>query len=138
MSESQRIVLTHALEVAVGLRNEDLRLLFTDDVRAWSPNLSAASVLELEEAFSDRSEALSNVTLDITSVDTVDSKTFAEWVFEADHTAPLVIGDVEVEATGRRLRLGGITVAQFSGNKIRSFRSYFDAVAPVEQLVASR
>ena len=41
MSESRRIVMVHALEVAAGVRTEDLSRLFTENVSAWSPNLMA-------------------------------------------------------------------------------------------------
>ena len=57
MSESRRIVMVHALEVAVGVRTEDLSRLFTENVSAWSPNLVAASLEELEEALDDRNAA---------------------------------------------------------------------------------
>jgi len=48
----------------------------------------------------------------------------------------MVLGDGAVlEATGRRVRLAGVTVADFRGEKIRSFRSYFDDVSLIEQMV---
>ena len=105
MTESRRIVMKHAIEVAVGVRKEDPRLLFTEDVRAWSPNLVATSLSELETAFADRHDALSNIIVVVTGLDVVGSKAFAEWVLEADHTGPLVIDDIRVEPTGRRLQV---------------------------------
>ena len=107
MSESRRIVMVHALEVAAGVRTEDLSRLFTENVSAWSPNLIASSLEELEEALDDRNAALGNLAVVITGVDVIDNKAFAEWVMEADHVGPLVIDDVRVEPTGHRLRLGG-------------------------------
>jgi SnoaL-like polyketide cyclase len=135
MTESRRIVMTHAIEVAVGVRQEDPRLLFTDDVTAWSPNLMATSVSELEKAFADRNDALSNIALVITGLDVVGNKAFAEWVLEADHTGPLMLDDIRAEPTGRRLQLGGATVAEFRGHQIESFRSYFDSTALLEQMI---
>src|SRR4051794_5718034 len=111
MSESRRIVMVHALEVAVGIRTEEPRHLFTEDVSAWSPNLIASSLEELQEAFDDRNAALGNLAMAITGVDVVDNKAFAEWVMEADHIGPLVIDDVRIEPTGQRLQLGGATIA---------------------------
>ena len=64
------------------------------------------------------------------------NKVFAEWVVEADHTGPYVLGDdAVIEPTGRRVKLAGVTVAEFRGEKIRSFRTYFDDVSLIEQLV---
>jgi hypothetical protein len=48
---------------------------------------------------------------------------------------PLVLGDDAVlEATGRRVQLAGVTVADFRAGKIRSFRTYFDDVSLIEQI----
>jgi ketosteroid isomerase-like protein len=43
---------------------------------------------------------------------------------------------VVLEATGRHIRLAGATVADFREGKIRSYRTYFDEVSLIEQLVA--
>ena len=122
--------------MAVGVRNQDPRLLCTADVRAWSLNLLAASLSELETAFADRNDALSNIVVVITGLDVAGSKAFAEWVLDADHTGPLVLDDFRVEPTGRRLQMGGVTVADFRDNRIAAFRTYFDSVAPLEQMIA--
>ena len=134
MSESRRIVMVHALEVAAGVRTEDLSRLFTENVSAWSPNIIAASLEELQDAFDDRNEALGNLAVVITGVDVIDNKAFAEWVMEADHVGPLVIDDVRVEPTGQRLQLGGATIAEFEGHRIRAFRTYFDTLGLLEQM----
>ena len=64
------------------------------------------------------------------------NKVFAEWVVEADHSGPYVLGDdAVIEPTGRRVKLAGLTVAEFRGEKIRSFRTYFDDLSLIEQLV---
>jgi SnoaL-like polyketide cyclase len=135
MSESRRIVMVHAIEVALGIRAEDPSRLFTGDVTAWSPNLIASSLEELISAFDDRNAALGNLAAVITGLDVIDNKAFAEWVMEADHVGPLVLDDLRIEATGRRLQVGGATIAEFEGHKIRAFRTYFDAVALLEQML---
>jgi hypothetical protein len=135
MSESRRIVMTHALEIAVGVRTEKPSHVFTEDVSAWSPNLMASSLEELEKAIDDRNEALGNLAVLITGLDVIDNKAFAEWVMEADHVGPLVIDDVQVEPTGQRLQLGGATIAEFEGHRIRAFRTYFDTLAILEQMI---
>ena len=45
--------------------------------------------------------------------------------------------DAVLEATGRRVKLAGATVADFRGGKIRSFRSYFDDASLIEQIVGA-
>ena len=135
MSESRRIVMVHALDVAAGVRTEDLSRLFTENVSAWSPNLMAASLEELQDAFDDRNAALGNLAVVITGVDVIDNKAFAEWVMEADHVGPLVIDDIRVEPTGQRLNLGGATIAEFEGHRIRAFRTYFDTLGLLEQMI---
>jgi hypothetical protein len=127
--------MVHALEVAAGVRTEDLSRLFTQNVSAWSPNLMASSLEELQDAFDDRNAALGNLAVVITGVDVIDNKAFAEWVMEADHVGPLVIDDVRVEPTGQRLQLGGATIAEFEGHRIRAFRTYFDTLALLEQMI---
>jgi hypothetical protein len=127
--------MTHALEIAVGVRSEDPSHVFTEDVTAWSPNLIASSLEELEEAFDDRNAALGNLAVAITGLDVIDNKAFAEWVMEADHVGPLIIDDVRIEPTGGRLRLGGATIAEFEGPRIRAFRTYFDTLAILEQMI---
>jgi hypothetical protein len=127
--------MVHAIEVAIGVRNYDLALLFTEDVTAWSPNLLATSLDELKTAFDSRNSAVGNVAVDITALDVVDDKAFAEWVVKGDHVGTMSIDDLRVEATNRRLQLGGISVAEFEKDRIRAFRSYFDAVSLLEQMV---
>ena len=80
--------------------------------------------------------AFSNVVILFRGLDEVGNKAFAEWVIEADHTGPLVLGeDAVVEATGQHVQMAGATVADFRDGKIRSFRTYFDDVSLIEQLV---
>ena len=137
MSESHKDVLLKAIEAEVGGGTADLSTLFTDDVVGWSPYASVsglAAVLTLSEL---RELAFSNVVIMFRGLDEVGNKAFAEWVIEADHTGPLVLDDdVVVEATGRRVVLAGATMADFRDGKIRSFRTYFDDLSLIEQIVS--
>ena len=64
------------------------------------------------------------------------NKAYAEWLIEADHTGPLVLSEgAELEPTGRRVQLAGVTVADFREGKIRSYRTYFDDISLIEQIV---
>ena len=137
MSESRKDVLLKALEAEVGGSSADLGTLFTDDVVGWSP-YAAVSGLDALAALSALHEiAFSNVVLGIRGLDEVGNKAFAEGLIEADHTGPLVLGeDVVLEATGQHVQLAGVTVADFREGKIRSYRTYFDDLSLIEQLVA--
>ncbi len=127
-----------ALEAEVGTVPTDPATLFTDDVVGWSPyaNLSGLDAVATLAAL--REIAFSNVVILFRGIDEVGNKAVAEWVIEADHTGPFVLSeDAVIEATGRRVSLAGVTVADFRDGKIRSFRSYFDDLSLIEQVVGA-
>jgi ketosteroid isomerase-like protein len=136
MSESRKDVLLKALEAEVGGASVDLSTLFTDDVVGWSPYASVSGLAELAVLAALREVAFSNVVILFRGLDEVGNKAYAEWLIEADHTGPLILGEgAEVEATGRHVKLAGVTVADFREGKIRSYRTYFDDVSLIEQMV---
>ena len=136
MSESRKDVLLKALEAEVGGASVDPGTLFTDDVVGWSPIATVSGLTELADLATARETTFSNVVIMFRGLDEVGNKAFAEWLIEADHTGPMVLGeDAVLEATGRRVRMAGVTVADFRGEKIRSFRTYFDDVSLIEQMV---
>ena len=138
MSESRRDVLSKALEAEVGGAPADLGTLFTDDVVGWSPYATVSGLEALAGLATLREDAFSNVVIMFRAVDEVGNKAFAEWLIEADHTGPLVLGDdAVVQATGRHVRLPGVTVADFREGKIRSYRTYFDDLSMIEQIVGA-
>jgi ketosteroid isomerase-like protein len=138
MNKSRKDVLSKALDAEVGGASVDLSELFTDDVVGWSPYATVSGRAALAELAALREEAFSNVVIVFRGVDEVGNKAFAEWLIEADHTGPLVLGDeAVVEATGRHVRLPGVTVADFREGKIRSYRTYFDDLSMIEQIVGA-
>jgi ketosteroid isomerase-like protein len=125
-----------ALEAEVGDTSVDLARLFTDDVVGWSPYASISGLTALAELSALREIAFSHVEILLRGVDEVGNRVYAEWLIEADHTGPLVLDeDVVVEATGRHVQLAGVSVADFREGKIRSFRTYFDDLSMIEQIV---
>jgi ketosteroid isomerase-like protein len=136
MSGSRKDTLLRALEAEVGGTTEDLGALFTDDVVGWSPYASVSGLAALSELAAFHEIAFSNVALSLRGLDEVGNKAFAEWVLDADHTGPFVLdGDAVLEATGRHVQLAGATVADFRDGRIHSYRTYFDDVSLIEQLV---
>ena len=136
MSESRKDVLSKAIDAEVAGRSVDLGTLFTDDVVGWSPYAAVSGLEALAALSALREVAFSNVVILYRGLDEVGNKAFAEWVIEADHTGPLVLAeDAVLEATGRHVELPGVTVADFRDGKIRSYRTYFDDVSLIEQIV---
>ena len=135
MSQSRKEVLVQALEAELGGESVDLGTLFTDDVAGWSPYAAVSGLTALVDLAALREMAFSNVVISIRGLDEVGNRAYAEWLIEADHTGPLALDENDVvEATGRHVQLPGVTVADFRGGKIRSFRTYFDDMLLIEQL----
>ena len=135
MSESRKDVLSKAIEAEAGGAPIDPGTLFTDDVVGWSPIATVSGLTALAELSARRETAFSNLVIMFRGLDEVGNKAFAEWLIEADHTGPLVLGEGAVlEATGRHVQLAGVTVADFRDGKIRSFRTYFDDASLIEQI----
>ena len=138
MSRSRKDMLLKALEAEVGGESVDPGTLFTDDVVGWSPYASVSGLTALAELAALHELAFSNVVILFRGLDEVGNKAFAEWVIEADHTGPFVLSeDAVLEATGQHVQLPGVTVADFRDGKIRSFRTYFDDISLIEQLVGA-
>jgi len=138
MSESRKDVMVKALEAEVGSTSVDLGTLFTDDVVGWSPYASISGLEALAAVAALRDVAFSNMVLVLRGVDEVGNRAYAEWLIEADHTGPLVLDeDVVLEPTGRHVQLAGVSVADFRDGKIQSYRTYFDDLSMIEQIVGA-
>ena len=138
MSKSRKDVLMQAIEAEAGGEPVDLDTVFTDDVVGWSPYVTVKGLPALADLAALREIAFSNVVVMFRGLDEVGNKAFAEWLIEADHTGPYALSeDAVVEPTGRHVQLAGFTVADFRAGKIRSFRTYFDDVSLIEQIVGA-
>lgn len=134
---SQASTLRRLLQAAVTGDRDSMADLVTTDVTGWTPNLFVTSRDDLLAALERRDDTFSGVEVQVQALDQVGDKAIAEWHVAADHTGPLVIDDdVTIEPTGRRLHLSGATVAEFDGDRICAFRSYFDDLALLEQALA--
>ena len=111
--------------------------LVTADVTGWSPNLFVTSRDELLAAVEQREDAFSGIEVRVQALDQIGDKAVAEWHVAVDHTGPLAVDDdLVIEPTGRRLHVSWATVAEFDGDRICAFRSYFDDLALIEQILA--
>lgn len=110
--------------------------IFTDDVIGIGPNLAVASRAELETAFGEREGSFSDIGLDVTAEHEIDGRVIIEWTLTGIHSGPFTFEeDLTLEATGRPVELRGATFADFRGEQISAFRSYFDGIAVLEQLL---
>jgi len=138
MSGSRKEVLADAIKAEIGAASADTETLFTDDVVGWSPYVTVSGLKAVAALAALREEAFSDMVITFRGLDEVGNKAFAEWLVEADHTGPLVLSDdTALEATGRHVQLPGVTVADFREGKIRSFRTYFDDLALIEQIIGA-
>jgi hypothetical protein len=131
-------VLRHAVEACIIGDVDALPMLFTADVSGWGPNVLVGSLDELTETVASREEALSDVSIDIDSLDVFGNKGFVEYRLNAVFSGPFVVdADTVIEPTGGRILLGAALVAEFTGDKISAFRNYYDDAALLEQMVVA-
>ena len=135
----QASAMRRLLQAAVTGDGEAMADLVTADVTAWSPDVFVTSRDELLAVLQHRDDTFSGIEIRVQALDQVGDKTIAEWHVAVDHTGPLVIDDdLVIEPTGRRLHVSGATIAEFDGDRICAFRSYFDDLALVEQALAEQ
>jgi ketosteroid isomerase-like protein len=128
-------VVRDALEAAVTGDEAVVERVYTDDVAGWSPVATVTSREALVADMRGRTGAFSDVDLALDAVDAVGDKVIAEWRLEASHTGALELDeDFQLEATGRRVELRGVLIAEFDGDRISRFRQYWDEVALLEGL----
>lgn len=131
--------LRRALEAGATGDVADLSELFTDDVSGWGPHMLVSSLDELKETLAAREDALSDVNIEINSLDVFGNKGFVEYRINAVFSGPFVLDEeTTIEPTGDKILLGAALVADFSDDgKISAFRNYFDDAALLEQMVVA-
>ena len=138
MADNDRAsVLRRGLEACIRGEVDPLPELFTQDVIGWSPNMLVNSLNELAETVADREDALTDVDVEIDSLDVFGNKGFVEYRVRALFSGSFVIDDnAAIDPNGHVLVLGAALVAEFSDGKISAFRNYFDEAALLEQMLA--
>ena len=127
--------LVRALEASIVGDSGVIGELYTDDVKGWAPALTVSSAAELAVEFEERDGAFSDIELDVSPFDVAGDRACVEWVVSLTHSGPLELDDdIVIDPTGLRVSLHGVTVAEFDGAKISSFRQYWDEVELLEQL----
>jgi ketosteroid isomerase-like protein len=127
--------LVRALEASIVGDSSVIGELYTDDVTGWAPALTVSSAAELAVEFEDRDGAFSDIELDVSPFDVADDRACVEWIVTLTHSGPLELDDdIVIDPTNMRVSLHGITVAEFAGDKISSFRQYWDEMELLEQI----
>jgi ketosteroid isomerase-like protein len=126
--------LVRALRARVDGDTDAIRMLYTDDVTAWTPSLAVSSAEELAREFERSDDAFSDIELEVSPLDVGGDYACAEWRVTMTHSGPLQAGDQVVDASGTRVALHGVTVAEFRGERICALRQYWDELSLFEQL----
>jgi SnoaL-like domain len=131
-------IVRHAILATIADEPLDLGSIFCEDVVGSAPTVAVTSRRDLERACRAGEDALHHVTLDIHSLDVIgDHKAVAEWRMSGIFGGPFLLGeDRLVEPTGQVVRLAGVTIAEFHGSLIRSFRHYLDDASLLEQMLS--
>ena len=134
-NDDRATVLVQAIEASVAGDSNMIGDLYTKDVHAWSPAMTVSSAAQLAVEFEDREDAFSDIKLELSPLPVGGDQACVEWIATATHSGPLVVDDdAVIEATGRRITLRGVTVADFDGERIRAFRQYWDEVGLLVEL----
>ena len=119
-------VLRDALRAAATGDQALIERVYTEDVSGWSPVLDVTSRDDLATDLRGREAAFSDLDLTLDPIDAVGDKLIAEWRVAATHSGPLVLDELELEPTGRRIELRRVFIAELEGDRIRAFRQYWD------------
>ena len=134
-NEHRATTLIRALRAGIDRDHQTLHDLLTDDVRAWSPALSTSSIDELIDELDRRDEAFSDVDFDVAPLDVGGDYACVEWTVEMTHSGTIMLADdTNIDASGIRVTLHGVTIAEFVGERICSLRQYWDEHTVLEQL----
>jgi ketosteroid isomerase-like protein len=128
-------LLVRALRASVTGDSAAVETLYTRDVRAWSPWMTAESAADLAAEFERRDGTFSEIDLEVAPLDVGGDYACVEWTVTMIHAGQLTLADgAVIQPTGTRVTLNGVSVAEFEGDRICSVRQYCDELAILEQL----
>jgi ketosteroid isomerase-like protein len=134
-NEARATTLVRALRAGIEQDRRALEMVYTDDVRAWTPVFSTGSLADLVKEFDRRDDAFSDIDLEAAPLDVGGDYACVEWSVAMTHTGQVALaGGATIEPTGTRVTFHGVTVAEFRGEQICSFRQYWDEFEVLEQL----
>lgn len=128
LSVRRASVLMRAIVASISGDVSPVDTLFTADVVGSSPASRANSREELAIEIEERRLVFSELDVSADPLEVLGEQACVEWTATAVQSAPFVLersGRV-VEPTPRPLSLRAVTVADFRGDRISAFRSYWD------------
>ncbi len=136
MTDTDRAAcLVRAIEATVAGDASAVGELFTDAVVGWSPPVRVTSREELAVELEDRDHAFTDLELSVNPISVCPDSACVEWVATALHSGPYPVSESRmIPPTGKRITLHGVSVADFDGNRIRSFRHYWDEIELLDAL----
>ena len=131
-------LLVRALRAGVERDAVVIEDLCTEDVRAWTPTLATTSRAELLAELAGRDDTFSDLALEVAPLDVGGDVAGVEWSLAMTHTGPLQVGTEEtIAATGVRVTVNGVTIAEFRDDRICALRQYWNEFAVLEQIGVS-
>ena len=133
--------LSEAITATITGDASEVPVWFTPDVVGTGPAINVKSRAELESDIRDRASAFTDLEIAFSPLDVSGLRACVEWSASAVHVGPLVLDERRAAATipaGRRVRLRAVTVAEFEGEQISSFRSYWDDLPLLEEISAAK
>ena len=134
-TNARRATLVRALEASITGDSSHVAELYVDDVKGWAPAMSVSNAAELavnhrgprRRLLRHRSRRLAARRLGGRRHRSGSSRSRTRDRFQIED-------ETTIDPTGLRVTLHGVTVAEFAGDKIASFRQYWDQVKLLEQL----
>jgi SnoaL-like protein len=80
--------LVRALHASIEQDRRALAEIYTDDVRAWTPAMSTASLRELMDEFERRDDAFSDLDLEVAPFEVSGDYACVEWSVSMTHSGP--------------------------------------------------
>jgi SnoaL-like domain len=118
--------LSQAIVAAISGDVNLLNKLFTHDVVGSGPALSVSDRAELTVEIGGR-DHLTDVEIALSALDVSGDQACVEWVLSGERPGG---------RSSERVRVRAITVAEFDGDQICSFRSYWDDTSVLDQIGA--
>jgi hypothetical protein len=128
-------LLTRAVRASILGDSSVIADLYTVDVRGSLPRSEITSAAELACEFELNAEAFTAVDVSVWPLDVNGAQACVEWEATAVHSGTIDAGQgVQVAPTGKRVRLRGVTIAEFDGDRICAFRQYWDDLTLLVEL----
>ena len=124
-----------ALQAGLQRDGATLAELCTDDVKGWTPTRATGSLAELVAQLDTTDPSFTEFELDVFPLPVHGDHACVEWQASMTHSGDLDLGEGQVvPASGLRVTINGVTVAEFEGDLICAFRQYWNELSLYEQL----